>query len=89
LTNTKSIEAFHEVDSRITPLATPDSFFDFQGYQVYQLVDDQVSTQDYSDPAKARLIFQCDIKDNVSKIVNVYYDPNLDLGDPDLATFRN
>ncbi|MBA2407423.1 MAG: hypothetical protein H0V65_05460, partial [Chitinophagales bacterium] len=86
LNNTKAIEEFHEVDPNITALATPDSFFDFQGYQIYQLVNEDVSAQDYDDPAKSRLIFQVDVKDDVSKIVNITFDPNLDVsGDPTLA----
>lgn len=85
LGGTKEIESFKEVDSRIVALGTPDSFFTYQGYQIYQLVDGNVSAQDYDDPAKSRLIFQCDVKDNISKIVNIVYDPSLDVGNPNNA----
>jgi hypothetical protein len=84
LTNTKDIESFKQVDPKIAALGTPDSFFTFQGYQVFQLVDGNVSAQDYDDPSKSRLLFQCDVKDGVGKIVNYYYDASLDLGNPNI-----
>lgn len=34
----------------------------FEGYQVYQLKDANVSIADISDPSKARLVYQCDIE---------------------------
>jgi hypothetical protein len=85
LTNTKEIESFRVVDPQISALGVPDSFFTFQGYQLYQLVDGNVSTQDYDDPTKARLILQCDIKDNVAKLVNYTFDASLDVGNPVLV----
>jgi hypothetical protein len=86
LNNTLEIEKFHEVNAAVSALATPDSFVDFQGYQLYQLVDANVSVQDYGDPAKSRLIFQCDKKDDISKIVNIFFDPTLQVGpDPTQA----
>ena len=39
---------------------------------------------EYSDPAKARLIFQCDLKDGVSKLVNFKFDPLLGADVPEL-----
>jgi len=44
--------------------------FKFQGYMVYQLVNNSVSASELSDPDRARLVFQCDIEDGVSTIVN-------------------
>jgi len=85
LENTKDIESFQVVDPQIAALGIPDSIFKFEGYQLYQLSTANVSTQDYDNPTVARLIFQCDIKNNVSKIVNYYYDPSLDVGNPNLV----
>jgi len=51
--------------------------YTFQGYMVYQLKDAFVSTTDLYDVNKARLIFQCDVKDNVSQIVNYYNDASI------------
>lgn len=51
---------------------TKDSTYNFQGYRVYQLKSLQaVNTPDgRKDPSNARLVFQSDLEDNVSKIFN-------------------
>lgn len=85
LNNTFRIETFKIADPQIKALGVADSFYKFEGYQVYQLVNPDVSTQDYDDPNKARIVLQCDIKNNVGKIVNYIYDPTLDVGNPNLV----
>ncbi|MBC8315384.1 MAG: T9SS C-terminal target domain-containing protein [Bacteroidetes bacterium] len=55
-----------------------DSLYRFEGYIVYQLKDATVSAADLGDPTKARQVFQCDIKNNVTKLVNWTF--NQDLG---------
>jgi len=47
-----------------------DTLYTFQGYLIYQLVDGFVSTGDYNNPDKARIIGQVDVKDGVSTIYN-------------------
>jgi hypothetical protein len=42
----------------------------FEGYKVYQLLDAGVTGQELNDVAKARLILQTDIKNNISEIFN-------------------
>ncbi len=59
-----------------------DNFYRFQGYQIYQLKDNKTSVSDLSDPAKARLVAQCDIKDNVSKIINFEFSDDLNASIP-------
>jgi len=61
-----------------------DRYFHFEGYQVYQLADAEVSVDQLNDESKARLIFQCDIKNNVSRIINFKYDENLGYSVPTL-----
>ena len=51
-----------------------DKYFRFEGYQIYQLANQEVSVDQLTDETKARLIFQCDIKNNVSRLVNFIYD---------------
>ncbi len=65
-----SIEDYLEVDNTII---NGDSAYRFQGYQIFQVKDASVSVTDIHDPDMARLVAQCDIKDNVSKIVNFYF----------------
>jgi hypothetical protein len=54
-----------------------DSVYRFQGYQIYQLKDASVSSTELYNPDKARLVFQCDKKDNIAQIVNYTNDINL------------
>jgi len=49
--------------------------YEFQGYQIYQLKNETVNTGDLGNIEKARLIFQCDIKDDYTQIINKVFDP--------------
>ena len=76
-------EAYVEIDPNIqSPDTIPsneryDSTYNFEGYQVYQLQNPYVSASDRYDPDLARLVFQCDIKNGVTQLVNYYYDQSL------------
>lgn len=61
-----------------------DCTYNFQGYKIFQLKDATVSSSDFNDPDRARLIAQCDIRDNISKLVNLSFDPNLGADVPTL-----
>lgn len=61
-----------------------DSTYNFEGYKIYQLVDGSVSTSEFSDPSRAKLIYQCDIKNGVTKIINYAYDATLAQNVPTL-----
>lgn len=50
-----------------------DSTYNFEGYQVFQLSDASVTPDMLNDPDKARLVAQCDIKNEISQLVNHYY----------------
>lgn len=49
----------------------------FQGYKIYQVISEQTSTAELSDPDKARLVAQCDIKDSVTRLVNFILDEQI------------
>ncbi len=59
------------------PADGSDSLYRFQGYMIYQLKDATVSAADVYNPDKARLVFQCDKKDQVKQIVNYTFDLGL------------
>lgn len=59
-----------------------DNHFRFQGYQVYQLRDANVGPTELGDLDKARLVFQCDLKDSISKLVNYVFDEELNVSIP-------
>lgn len=61
-----------------------DKNFKFQGYQVYQLKDKSASIADIYDATKARLVFQCDIKDGIGQLVNYYWDDEMQANVPRL-----
>ena len=54
-----------------------DSLYRFQGYLVYQLKDELVTSADLYNADKARLILQSDKTDFVKQIVNFTYDQSL------------
>ena len=47
-----------------------DRFYRFEGYQIFQMVDGNASISDIQDVTKARLVAQCDIENDVTKLVN-------------------
>jgi len=62
----------------------PDSLYKFQGYRVFQLANSQVTSADIFnqttgevDPTKAAEVFECDIRDGVTQIVNYVQDINV------------
>jgi hypothetical protein len=58
---------------------TGDNIYRFQGYIIYQLLDNTVGVTDLTNPALARQVFQCDIKDGVKQLINYNSDPTLGL----------
>lgn len=72
-------EQYTEFDPFIVPEdSTADKFYRFQGYMIFQAAGPSVSASETGDISKARLVAQCDIKDNVSTLIN--YDFDEDLG---------
>ncbi|MFT5185640.1 MAG: hypothetical protein ACI84C_002788, partial [Flavobacteriales bacterium] len=49
--------------------------YQFQGYQVFQVIDATVSPDELTNIDRARLIFQSDIQDDVDICVNFFKDP--------------
>ncbi|MFK7785326.1 MAG: T9SS type A sorting domain-containing protein [Crocinitomicaceae bacterium] len=87
LSNGQSSNNYLEEYSEFDPFivsddTTADLSYRFQGYQIFQLKSDQVSISDLDDPTKARLAAQCDIKDEVGRIVNFEFDQDLNASIP-------
>ena len=59
-----------------------DRDYRFQGYQIYQLSGKDVSVSELQDASKARLVAQCDIQDNIDRIINFEYDDEIDASMP-------
>ncbi|MFT5876583.1 MAG: hypothetical protein ACI8SA_000427, partial [Dokdonia sp.] len=65
-------------------LTTEYRSYRFQGYQVYQLADASVSAADLYNDDRARLVFQCDVKDDVARLINFRFDLDLEAVVPEL-----
>jgi hypothetical protein len=71
-------EKYHELDLLAPPsyLSSADSatrekaYYNFEGYLVYQLANPNVSTADFTNTDKSRLVYNVDIKNNVTKVYN-------------------
>lgn len=80
-------ESYKELDPAILAISNSlgfnfDPYYRFEGYQVFQLKDANVSIADIKDPSKARLVYQCDIKNNVKQLVNHNFDQSLGANVP-------
>ena len=54
----------------------------FQGYRIFQLKDGTVSLSELDDVSRAREVFQCDLKDTFSILINKAYDPDVETEVP-------
>lgn len=76
-------ENYKEFDPFIvTSEPNPDKYYRFQGYMIYQLRSDEISVSELEDPTKARLVAQCDIKDDISRLINFEFDEDLQASIP-------
>lgn len=79
-------ELYSEVDPSIPELdANNDPYdrtYDFQGYQIYQVIDALVGPDELEKPEKARLLAQVDVKDDVVQLINWVQDPEMNLPVP-------
>ena len=61
-----------------------DRNYRFEGYKVYQLANAEVGADELSNTDKARLVFQCDVRNGVSRLINYEYDESLQANVPRL-----
>jgi hypothetical protein len=60
-----------------TVKAPANTVYKFQGYQIYQLANSTVTQSELDQADKARLVAQVDLKDEITDIVNIEYQPKL------------
>lgn len=76
-------EDYAEFDPFIsTADSSADKFYRFQGYMIYQVTSPAVSASEIEDISKARLVAQCDLKDDVATLINFEYDEELQTAFP-------
>lgn len=71
------ISILSDPTSTITALSNPDKVYRFEGYIVYQVLNDKVTSTDLSDRTKAIPVFQCDLDNNITRIVNFELDNSI------------
>ena len=59
-----------------------DRYYRFEGYKVYQLANAEVGADELYNTDKARLVFQCDVRNNVTTLLNYEYDESLHANVP-------
>jgi hypothetical protein len=96
LTNDNSIsnnfqETFTAIDPSIpkeledgTEFNDLDRSYVFEGYQIYQLSDGAVSPSDLGNTQKARLIFQCDLANDIDQVINYTFNSEMEAAVPSL-----
>jgi hypothetical protein len=87
-------EAYTERDKINIPFADKDGnpydqLYRFEGYQIYQMVDEEASVSEIGDLAKARLVAQCDIENTHEQLVNWELDEASQVLFPEIMTFPN
>jgi hypothetical protein len=74
-TSNNYLESYEAADPSITYSAlvgSPlDTTFNFEGYQIFQLKDQSVTTADLYNLDRARLVAQCDVRNGVTQLVNL------------------
>ncbi|MBK7958732.1 MAG: hypothetical protein IPK03_11885 [Bacteroidetes bacterium] len=69
ITSNNFQEAYAEPSPDI-PKEAKDNKYKFEGYLVYQLISPTVTSSELEDPSKAKLLMQCDIKNDIKDITN-------------------
>ncbi|MFN7690119.1 MAG: T9SS C-terminal target domain-containing protein, partial [Bacteroidota bacterium] len=77
-------EKYQELDPLIPALPGYDRTYNFEGYLIYQVKDGTVTASegDLNDPTKARLVAQCDVKNEHSQLVNYRFNSSLNANEP-------
>ena len=86
LGGTKPIEEY--IDTVIDGEQNID-LYSFQGYRLFQLKDGSVSLSELTDASKAREVFQCDIEDGFSRLINGEFAPDVGANIPVLKVDGN
>jgi hypothetical protein len=69
------------------PPGTPlfDTLYRFEGFKIFQLASSDVSLGELNDLNRARLVYQGDLNNNISQIINWDYDADMDKDVPFIA----
>lgn len=77
-----SVWHFFEVRDDTIVKRENDRYYHFEGYMIYQLRNKDVSVTDLNDPDKAKLVAQCDIRNDHAQLVNYIYNESIQRAVP-------
>lgn len=70
LSSNNAFEAYEELDLLAPEIPDIDTTYNFEGYILYQLADQSVIRSDYSNPEKARIVANVDVKNGIAEVFN-------------------
>ncbi|GAB5418356.1 MAG: hypothetical protein Crog4KO_15400 [Crocinitomicaceae bacterium] len=59
-----------------------DRTYRFEGYQIFQMIDEDAGVADITESSKARLVAQCDIENGIDRLINFEFDEDLGFAVP-------
>ena len=59
-----------------------DRTYRFEGYQIFQMIDEDAGVADVTDNSKARLVAQVDLKNDIDRLINFEFDEDLGFAVP-------
>jgi hypothetical protein len=72
------LNKYRELDVSIivdpTHYPAVDNYYHFEGFKVYQLKNNSIIQEQLTDASKAKLIFNCDVQNGVTRLINYEYD---------------
>ena len=69
-----TITTFPPVTNTVTMFKNIDRYYHFEGYKVYQLVNELITQEQLTDPSKAKLAFSCDVANGIKTLINYEFD---------------
>jgi len=51
-----------------------DNYYRFEGYKLYQLKNNSIVQEELNDPSKAKLVFNCDLQNGITRLINYEFD---------------
>lgn len=72
------LNQYKELDVSIivdpTHFPNADNYYHFEGFKLYQLKNSSIIQEELNDPSKAKLVFNCDLQNGVTRLINYEYD---------------
>lgn len=82
VTSNNYLEQYAEEDRVGITDPSVDRVYTFEGYQIYQLLDEATGVADLENTSLARLVAQCDIENDIDRIINFEFDDDLGFASP-------